>query len=652
MSRKEAVEQYSRALKLGQKQYKTALLQGRYPYLQVLDEILDESMTGGQVDLGLVEIPTERIIGTKDAGRKTAFSAEFMPLMPLGTEFAGKWIHLCEAHLGDEGIRDYIRCYEYLGRFYVQEGNKRVSVLKSYDAPTITGHVIRILPADSDDEEVQTYYAFLRFYRLAKIYQVRFRQAESYARLQAALGFEPDHVWTEAERKNFLAGFYRFREAYLKGGGLGVSVTTAGALLVWLRVYPFQQLREMSPQELAKSLEAVMPDVRLQARSVPIAIRTEPTESGKGLIAHLFDGHPSHLNVAFFYAGAPEESSWTFAHELGRRELEKALGSAVTTSVVVLAPGDDAEAAMEQAVSDGAQVLFATAPVQIDACRKLAVRHPGVKVLNCSLSMPYTGVRTYYGRIYEGKFVTGAIAAAMSGGDRIGYVANYPIFGVPASINAFALGARMTNPRARIELQWSCVPGDPDAVFREKGISIISNREAAGPDSARHVWELSTSRLLPDGTLEPLASSCWNWGGFYVGILRSILNGSWDDLDPREEGRAVNYWWGMSSGVIGVSFSRELPDGLRRLAETLSRGVRHGWLEPFHCPMTDQSGTVRSTGSDWISPEAILGMDWLLDCVDGRIPQFDELLPMSRGTVRLLGLYRDRIPPEKEGVIL
>ena len=54
--------------------------------------------------------------------------------MPEDTEFAAKWAGLCAAHLSDEGIRDPIKCYEYLGNFYVQEGNKRVSVLKSYEA--------------------------------------------------------------------------------------------------------------------------------------------------------------------------------------------------------------------------------------------------------------------------------------------------------------------------------------------------------------------------------------------------------------------------------------------------------------------------------------------------------------------------------------
>ena len=93
------------------------MLQGRYPYPQVLDDILDGAMIAGRVDLGVIEIPTERIVGTKTAGRKNAFAANFMPLLPEDSEFAAKWRSLCAAHLGDEGIRDPIRCYEYLGRF-------------------------------------------------------------------------------------------------------------------------------------------------------------------------------------------------------------------------------------------------------------------------------------------------------------------------------------------------------------------------------------------------------------------------------------------------------------------------------------------------------------------------------------------------------
>ena len=246
MSVTEATDQYKRALKQGQKDYRADVLRGRYPYPQVLDEILVETMCAGRVDLGLIEIPTDQIVGTKSAGRKSAFASSFMPLLSLDTEFAVKWVRLCEAHLGSEGIRDPIKCYEYMGRFYVEEGNKRVSVLKSYGAPTIPGFVTRMIPVETQDLAVQQYYEFMRFYRLAGIYQVQFNRLGGYAKLQAALGFEAGHIWTKEERKAFLSSFARFRDAFEKQGGKELGITTASALLMWLGVNEFQDLREMT----------------------------------------------------------------------------------------------------------------------------------------------------------------------------------------------------------------------------------------------------------------------------------------------------------------------------------------------------------------------------------------------------------------------
>ncbi len=149
MSLTEAMDQYKRCLKQGQKDYRADVLRGRYPYPQVLDEILDESTLDRVLDLGLIEIPINQIVGTKSAGRKSAFASSFMPLLPIDTEFGVKWVKLCQAHLGTDGIRDPIKCYEYLGRFYVEEGNKRVSVLKSYGAATIPGQVTRMVPVET-----------------------------------------------------------------------------------------------------------------------------------------------------------------------------------------------------------------------------------------------------------------------------------------------------------------------------------------------------------------------------------------------------------------------------------------------------------------------------------------------------------------------
>ena len=327
------------------------------------------------------------------------------------------------------------------------------------------------------------------------------------------------------------------------------------------------------------------------------------------------------------------------------------MGEKVTVqSIDGVRPGDEAVAAMETAIEGGAQVIFATTPPLIDACRKIAAKYPNIRVLNCSASMPYTGVRTYYSRIYEGKFITGAIAGAMSPDGRIGYVASSPIFGVPAAINAFALGARLTNPRARLRLRWSCVDENPMAALAEEGVELISNRDIPAPDRVQEPWGLC--QLQSDGSLRSLASPYWHWGNFYVKLVRSIFSGGWDALSARDGGRAVNYWWGMSSRAVDVLLSRDLPDGVPQLVDILRRGIVEGSIDPFRRVMYDQQGRQRSDGEKWFSPEEILRMDWLCDSVDGTIPAYEELLDMARPLVRLQGVYRDQLPPEKEGPLL
>ena len=114
MSRFIAGEEFAQALRLGQKEFKEAMAAGRPLYPLVLDELLEGAAVESTVDVGLVEIPVERIIGVKTTGRITAFTASFRPLLDQKTEFGAKWISLCEAHLSDAGITDPILCYEYL----------------------------------------------------------------------------------------------------------------------------------------------------------------------------------------------------------------------------------------------------------------------------------------------------------------------------------------------------------------------------------------------------------------------------------------------------------------------------------------------------------------------------------------------------------
>ena len=641
----EAVEQYNAALKSGQRYYKTAVSRGMHPYPPVLDELTEGITLAGQADLGLVNVPSELIVGTKTAGRVFALAGNMMPLMPQGSEFSTKWIALCQAHLSTEGIRDPIKCYEYMGRFYIQEGNKRASVLMSYNAPAVPALVTRLIPQYSDEESIRVYYEFMAFYALSRLYGVEFRRSGDYARLQAALGFAPDHIWTEEERRRFFSGFSLFRQAYEKCSPRAPEVTPAEALLGWLDLYPFSSLRDLTAAQLYQKLDPIWPDIAAKAEQAAIPVSTEPEIKGQSVLKRLRRvAHADRIDIAFLYAFDPETSAWTRAHDEGRKYLEQVLGDQVRIQVQ-RAYNHDYSAAIERAAGSGAKLIFATTPSMMADCRKAAVAHPELKILCCALSQPYAGVRMYYTRNYEVKFIAGAIAGIMAGSAPIGYVANYPIIGVPADINAFALGARATNPAARVLLRWTCTDGDPVQELQEAGVRVLSNRDVIRPGLTRSALELGTYMIQDDGSSLPLVTPIWQWGKLYEQIIRSIFSGAWTDIART---KSIHYWWGMDSGVLDLSFGEALPAGVRGLGGILSRGFAAGAVRPFRVEMRDQAGNLRFDGSDSLSPEQIMKMDWLCDNVEGEIPPFEKILPMSRDTVRLLGVYRDSLPPEKE----
>ncbi len=463
------------------------------------------------------------------------------------------------------------------------------------------------------------------------------------------MGKSSAEVWTEEERRTFNAYFHYFREAFHAVNVKAADVLPEEALLLWLNLYPFQNLGRLTSAELKKSVAALWEDmVATSKKEDSVKVQTKAEDAGKSSLVSRVVSVFDVLDVAFVHQLDASKSAWVLGHEAGREHIEKVFGDRILVRNYYGANSfEKAEALIEQAVSDGAQVVFTTAPPLSRATLKAAVKYPKVRFLNCSVDQPYSSIRTYYGRIYESKFITGAIAGAMAQNNRIGYVASYPIFGVTASINAFALGAQLTNPRAQIELRWSCMEGTPQADFFADGIRVVSHRVA--PTQSKMYLDFCNygTYLMDDrGDLVPLGTPIWVWGKFYEFVIRSILQGGW----KREKGvsTALNYWLGMDSGVIGVNLSDKLPEGVRQMAKLLEKGLTDGTLDPFLRKITAQDGSVKNDGTHKFTPGQLLKMDWLCSNVIGSVPPFEEILPISQNMVRELGLYRDAIPAEKE----
>ena len=637
MSRYVATEEFIQALKLGQKEYKEASAAGKQLHPLVLDELLSDDIAESVIDVGLVDIPSKRIVGVKASGRVTAFSATFRPLLDLKTEFGAKWVSLCEAHLGETGITDPIQCYEYLGNFYVQEGNKRVSVLRHFESPQIPGYVKRILPNKTEESRIQAYYEFLEFYKDAKLYQPQFRRPGDYGKLLKYLGKAKGEPWTEEERRTFRSYYHYFTEAFA-AVGKDADVIPEEALLLWLEIYPYRNLASFSTRELKNSIATLWEDMVTNTKEESVKFQTIAEENEKNRLISRVISSWDQLNIAFVHQQTPDDSAWVFDHEMGKKHIEEIFGEKIKVrSYYGVSTPEQAELIIQQAVEDGAQVVFTTAPTLRKETLKVAVKYSKVRFLNCSVEQPYSSIRSYYGRFYEAQFIAGAIAGAMACNDRIGYIASFPVFGELASINAFALGAQMTNPRAQIELKWACVEGFPQTELLADGIRIVSTQKVS---SELNACSTNGTYLINDtGEMIPLGTHIWNWGEFYEYAIKEILSGGMKK--EKNSHMALNYWLGLDSGVIGMDISARLPQGVRQMANLLYVAVKRGYIDPFGRKIVAQDGSIKNDGTILFSPEQILRMDWLCENVIGRIPVPGEILPECYKVMQEIGIYRD-----------
>lgn len=275
-----ASEEYSKAYKAGKKEYQYRMMHGMQPTLQVLDDILPPRGEYSEVPLGLVQIPMDQIVGTKTGGRSSAFAANFMPILKVGTEFEMKWSSLCKSH-ETEGIREPIKAYEYMNKFYVLEGNKRVSVLKYFDVVSVPGTVTRIVPRRTGEKENNIYYEFMDFYELSQVNYIWFSQEGSFLKLQKEVGKDATEEWTEEEKLTFSSVYARFLAEFKANGGEELECTPGDAFLAFIHVYEYEKLKDMTSSELKRLVKKSWEEFELLQEEKEIDLKMDPTEKEK-----------------------------------------------------------------------------------------------------------------------------------------------------------------------------------------------------------------------------------------------------------------------------------------------------------------------------------------------------------------------------------
>ena len=630
--------EYEKAQKLGLKAFKAAVAKGESEYLPVLDEILENVEIQSEVNLGLVQIPLDKIVGTSNVGRTYSFANNFMPILNYRTEFGSKWAELYDSQV-EEGIREPIKVYEYLNKFYVVEGNKRVSVMKFLGAVSIPGTVTRKIPKLTDDPEIKIYYEFLDFYKLTEVNYMYFSEEGCFKRLLELTSEDPTVAWTDEQKKDFGSAHHNFCTALKARGGEKLPIGSGDAFLIFIDIYGYDNIKNLTSNEMKGKVDLLWEEFMDESKGQEIELRMEPAKKGRKRLMEYFKApSPKTVDVAFVFDKDPKESDWLYSHELGRLYLDEHSDKFRTTRVINVKTEEETIEAIEKLIEEGIQIIFTTSSQQAAASVKAAVNHPNVVIMNCSLNTSYKLIRTYYARLYEVKFLAGMLAGSMAKNGRIGYLADYPIYSMPANINAFALGASMVNPSAKVYLEWTTIKGvTREQViedFKARGISYVSDQTMIKPNAANRQFGLyCISEEKPVNIAMPL----YQWGVFYEKLIDAVLNGSFQQEGENED-KAINYWWGLSAKVVDIICSNKLPVNTLRLIEVFKDLMKKNQFQPFSGVLYDQNNELRNEADEVMSPDELMKMNWLLNNVVGEIPEIGALRDEAKSIVELKGV--------------
>lgn len=251
----EVWERYSESQNRARRAVRKSVSNGADNALPSLDAVLDREKIAGEVELGVYEIPVNQIVGIASDSEKECYTSDFLPLPSVKTGFAEKWCNLYMEYLSDRGLVEPIRCYEYLGKFYVADGKKRVSVLKVHGAMVMKAQITRILPVRTEEPKIQSYYEFVSCFEKTGVYQIAFTQPGKTDAFLKALGYDPNYVWTDSDRYGFTFHWYPFEKALRTAFDGLLNITTADAVQVLLKNRTYAELKELPSWTLSELMQ-------------------------------------------------------------------------------------------------------------------------------------------------------------------------------------------------------------------------------------------------------------------------------------------------------------------------------------------------------------------------------------------------------------
>ena len=331
------------------------------------------------------------------------------------------------------------------------------------------------------------------------------------------------------------------------------------------------------------------------------------------------------LKIGFVYVSPIGDAGWTYQHDVGRKEMEKALAGKVTTKYIESVPeGADAERVIRELAQSGHNLIFTTSFGYMNPTIKVAQAFPKVNFNHATGYKTAKNVGTYNARFYEGRYLAGIVAGKMSKSNVAGYVAAFPIPEVVMGINAFARGMRSVNPKAEVKVVWVNSWYDPGRE-REAADTLISqgadvvthhtdSTAAVQAAEAKKVYAVAYhSDMSKYGPNAHLTAVTHNWGEYYTRTAQAALDGKWKVEQP---------WMGIKENVIRMApFSKAVPQDVQDLVKKTEADIKAGKFHPFTGPIKDNEGKERVAAGKTIDDATLNKMDYYVEGVQGKLPK-------------------------------
>ncbi len=330
------------------------------------------------------------------------------------------------------------------------------------------------------------------------------------------------------------------------------------------------------------------------------------------------------LKMAFVYVGPVGDGGWTFAHDLGRKTLEKNLGSKVQTSYVENVPeGQDAERVIRDLATKGNKMIFTTSFGYMEQTLKVAKSFPKVEFYHATGFKSAPNVTIYNTRMYEPAYLAGIIAGHMTKSGKLGFVASFPIPEVVRNINAYTMGARTVKPNITTKVVWISTWYDPskerqaaETLIGQGADVLLQNTDSSATlqtsqDKGVYAfgWDSDMTAYAPKAHL---ASCIEVWGGYYTKAAEAELAGK-----PLHQ----TVWGGIKEGMNDlVSLNSVIPDEARKQVAAKKADMASGKFMVFTGPIKLQDGSVKLPAGKSLTDKEIDSINYYVEGVEGQLP--------------------------------